>query len=69
MNCTMPDFPVLHHLPEFDQTPVHWVSDAIQLSHPLSSSSPPAFNLSQNQGLFSSYKGTNHVQEGSTFMT
>ena len=38
--------------PEFTQTHVHWVSDAIQPSHPLSSPSPPAFNLSQHQGLF-----------------
>ena len=68
MNCSMPDFPVLHHLPEFDQTPVHWVSGTIQLYHPLSSPSP-AFNLSQNQGLFSSYKGTNDVCEASIFMT
>ena len=44
--------PVHHQLPEFAQTPVHWVSDAIQLSHPLSSPSPPTFNLSQHQGLF-----------------
>ena len=43
---------VLHRLPEFAQTHVHRVSDAIQLSHPLSSPSPPAFNLSQHQGLF-----------------
>ena len=42
----------LHYLPEFAQTRVHWVSDAIQPSHPLSSPSPPAFNLSQHQGLF-----------------
>ena len=41
---------VLHHLPEPAQTHVHWVSDAIQPSHPLSSPSPPAFNLSQHQG-------------------
>ena len=47
-----PDFPVLHHLPEFVQTHVHWVSDAIQPCHPLSSPSPPAFSLSQHQGLF-----------------
>ena len=40
-------FPVLHHLPELAQTHVHWVGDAYQLSHPLSSPSPPAFNLSQ----------------------
>ena len=52
MDCSTPGFPVLHHLPELDQTHVHWVSDAIQPSHPLSSSSPPAFNFSQHQGLF-----------------
>ena len=45
-------FPVLHHLPEFAQTNVHWVSDAIQPSHSLSPPSLPAFNLSQHQGLF-----------------
>ena len=45
-DCSTPGFPVLHHLPELAQTHVHWVSDAIQLSHPLSSPSPPAFNLS-----------------------
>ena len=43
--CSTPRFPVLHHLPEFPQTPVHWVSDAIQPSHPLSSPSPPAFSV------------------------
>ena len=43
---------VLHSLQEFAQTHVHWVSDAIQPSHPLSSPSPPALNLSQHQGLF-----------------
>ena len=46
------DFPVLHCLPEFVQTHVRWVSDAIQPSHPLSPPSPPAFNLPQHQGLF-----------------
>jgi len=51
MNCSTPGLPVHHHLPEFTQTHVHWVSDAIQPSHPLSSPSPPAFNLSQHQGL------------------
>ena len=45
-------FPVHHQLPELTQTHVHWVSDAIQPSHPLSSPSPPALNLSQHQGLF-----------------
>ena len=47
----MPGLPVHRHLPEFAQTHVHWVSDAIQPFHPLSSPSP-AFNLSQDQGLF-----------------
>jgi len=45
-------FPALHYLPEFGQTHVHWVGDAIQPSHPWSPPSPPAFNLSQHQGLF-----------------
>ena len=44
-------FPAHHHLPEFAQTHVHWVSDAIQPTHPLSAPSPLALNLSQNQGL------------------
>ena len=52
MDYTTPDFPVLHHLQELAQTHVHQVNDAIQLSHPLSSPSPPAFNLSQHQSLF-----------------
>ena len=52
MDCSTPGFPVLHHLLEFAQTQVHWVSNAIQPSHPLSSPSPPTFNLSQHQGLF-----------------
>ena len=52
MDCSTPGFPVLHQLPEPTQTHVHWVSDAIQPSCPLSSPSPPAFNLSQHQGLF-----------------
>ena len=49
--CSTPGFPVHHQLPELAQTHIHWVSDAIQPSHP-SSPSPPAFNLSQHQGLF-----------------
>ena len=53
MGCSMPGFPVYHQLLELAQTYVHWVSDAIQPSHPLSSPSPPAFNLSQHQGLIS----------------
>jgi len=52
MNRRTPGLPVHHQLPEFTQTHVHWVGDAIQPSHPLSSPSPPAFNLSQHQGLF-----------------
>ena len=52
MDCSMPGFPVHHQLLEFTQTHVPWVGDAIQPSHPLSFPSPPAFNLSQHQGLF-----------------
>ena len=52
MDCSTPGFPVHHQLPEYTQTHVHWVGDAIQPSHPLSSPSPLAFNLSQHQGLF-----------------
>ena len=52
MNCSPPGFPVHHKLPELIQTHVHQVGDAIQSSYPLSSSSPPAFNLAQHQGLF-----------------
>ena len=47
--CSVPGSPVLHHLPELSQTRVHWLGDAIQPFHPLSSPSPPAFNLSQHQ--------------------
>ena len=52
MDCSTPGLPVHHHLLEFTQTHVLWAGDAIQPSHPLSSPSPPAFNLSQHQGLF-----------------
>ena len=52
LNRSMPGLPVHHQLPEFTQTHVHWVGDAFQLSHPLSSPSPPALDLSQHQGLF-----------------
>ena len=51
MDCSTLGFPVHHQLPELVQTHVHWVGDAIQPSHLLSSPSPPAFNLSQHQGL------------------
>ena len=49
MDCSMPDFPLHHQLLEPTQTHVHWINHAIQPSHPLSSPSPPAFNLSQHQ--------------------
>ena len=52
VDCSTPGLPVHHHLPEPTQTRVHWLGDVIQPSHPLSSPSPPAFNLSQDQGLF-----------------
>ena len=52
MDCSMSGFLVHHQLLKLAQTPVHWVGDAIQSSHPLSSPSPPAFNLSQHQDLF-----------------
>ena len=51
MNCSTPSLPVHHQLPEFTQTHVHRVGDAIQPSHPLASCSPPAPNPSQHQGL------------------
>ena len=52
MNHSMPGLPVHHQLPEPTQTHVHWVSDAIQSSHPRWSPSPPTLNLSQHQSLF-----------------
>ena len=52
MDYSIPSFSVLQHLLELAQNHVHWVSDTIQPSPPLSSPSPPAFNLSQHQGLF-----------------
>ena len=52
MNCSTPGLPVHHQLLESTQTHVHRVGDAIQPSHPLSTPSPPALNLSQHRGLF-----------------
>ena len=52
MDCSMPGLPVHCQLPELALTQVHWISDAIQSSNPLPSPSPPAFSLSQHQGLF-----------------
>ena len=57
----MPGLPVLHQLPEFIQTHVNRVSDAIQLSHPLSFPSPPASNPSQHQGLFQRVNSSHEV--------
>ena len=52
IDCSTPGFPVHHQLPEFAQTHVHQVGDAIQTSYPLLSPSQPAFSLSQHQDLF-----------------
>ena len=66
MDCSTLGFPVLYHLPKLAQTHIYWISDAIQPSHPLLSPSPPAFNLSQHQGLFqwvgSLYQETKELQ-------
>ena len=59
MDCSTPGLPVHHQLPEFTQTHVHWVGDAIQPFHPLLCPSPPAFSLSQHQGLFQ-WVGSSH---------
>ena len=63
MDCSTPGFPVYHQLLELAQTQVHWVSDTIQPSHPLSSPSPPTFNLSQHQGLFKWISSSQQVVE------
>ena len=55
--------PVHHQLLEFTQTHVHWIGDAIQPSHPLSSPSPPALNLSQHQGLFKWVSSSHQVAQ------
>ena len=62
MGCSTLGLPVHHQLPEFTQTHVHRVSDAIQTSHPLSSPSLPTFNLSQHQGLFKWLSSSYQVQ-------
>ena len=61
IDCSMPGFPVHYQLLELAQTHVHWVSDAIQPSHPLFSPSPPAFNLSQHLGLFQPVSSSHQV--------
>ena len=63
MNHSMPGLPVHHQLPEFTQTHVHWVRDAIQSSHPRSSPSPPAPNPSQHQSLFQWVNSSHEVSE------
>ena len=67
MDCSMPGLSVHRQLPEFTQTHVHWVSDAIQPSHPLSSPPPPAFNLSQHRGLFKWVSSSHQVAKGLDF--
>ena len=67
MDCSTPGLPVHHQLLEFTQTHVHWVGDTIQPSHSLSSPSPPAFNLSQHQGLFQWVSSSNQVAKVSEF--
>ena len=52
VDCSIPGLPVYHQLPEFTQSPVHWIGDTIQPSHSLLSASPLACNLSRHQGLF-----------------
>ena len=61
MDCSTPGLPVHHQLQEFTQAHIHCVSDAIQPSHPLSSRSPPTFNLSQDQGLFKLVNSSHQV--------
>ena len=63
MDRSMSSLPVHRQLPESTQTHVHWVSDAIQPSHPLSSPSPPALNLSQHQGLFQWVSSSHQVAQ------
>ena len=61
MDCSTPGLPVHHQLPESTQTHVHWVGDAFQPSHLLSSPSTPPFNLSQHQGFFRWVSSSHHV--------
>ena len=63
MDCSTPGLPVHHHLPEFTQTHVHWVDDAIQPSHPVSFPSPSALILSQHQDLFQLVGSSHQVAE------
>ena len=65
----MPGFPLLHYLLEFAPTHVHWVNNAIQPSHPLSSPSPPALNRSQHHSLFQWVSSSHQVAKGLEFHT
>ena len=67
MDCSTPGLPVLHQLLELAQTHAHGVGDAFQPSHPLSSPSPPALNLSQHQGLFQGVSSSHQVAKGMSF--
>ena len=67
MNRSTPGFLVHHQLPESTQIHVHWFGDAIKPFHPLSSPSPPAFNLSQHQGLFKWVCSLHQVAKGLEF--
>ena len=67
MDCSTPGFPVHHQLSELIQTHVHWVGDVIQPSKSLSSPSPPAFKLSQHQGLFQWVSSLHQVAKGLEF--
>ena len=69
MDCSTPGFPVCHQLPECTQTHAHWVSDAIQPSHPLSSPSPPAFNVSQHQCFISEKVQINRTETPACSLT
>ena len=64
VDCSMPGFPVLHCFPQFAQIHVHWVSDAIQPSHPLLCPSLPALNLSQHQDLLQWVSSSHQVARG-----
>ena len=68
MDHSTPGLPVHHQLLKFTQTHVHWVGDAIQPSHPVSSPSPPALNLSQHQGLFKWVSSSHQVANNWSFI-
>ena len=68
MDCSLPGFPVHHQFLELTQTHVHWVGGVIQPSHPLSSTSHPAFNLSQHRGLFQWVSSSHQVAKVWSFI-